>query len=88
MQAKCRALALQIVLCSNNLCFKAWVYNLLSVRLYYAARCQFVNDVSYTKITEYFKRLGIPFTVILPHAALEQANNKSVFLCHKMFYVL
>ena len=44
------------VLCSNKVCFKAWVSNPLSARLYYAARCQFVNDVSYTKITQYFRR--------------------------------
>jgi len=63
------------VLCSNKLCFKAWVSNPLSDRLYNAARCQFVNDVSYTKITQYFRRLGTPFVVILPHAARKQANN-------------
>jgi hypothetical protein len=62
-------------LCSNNLCFKAWVSDPLAAMLYYAARGHLINDISTTKITQYFRRLSIPLIVILPHAASEQANN-------------
>jgi hypothetical protein len=72
-------------ICSNNLCFKAWVSNPLSATLHYAARGHFVNDVCTTKITQYFRRLSIPLIGILSHAAHEQANKNGYSIFgHKM----
>jgi hypothetical protein len=41
-----------------------------------ATRGHFVNYVSNTKITKYFRQLGIQIIVILLHAAREKDNKK------------
>ena len=60
---------------AGECCIVASVSNPRLAKWYYTAGVQFVNCVCTVEITQYFRRLGIPLSIIFTRAAREPAHN-------------